>query len=141
MNQEIDERKADIDNWIKEYDKIHPSDKIRPSSPLTEQEKKNEIINTVKTRYINRLNLLKEGSKKLKREYKAASIELDAELWSLLSNNKDTIFDIKDWEVYRRATEISKEIPTEKVAKSVTMAWNYPFLHPGEMIPGLQPPE
>jgi hypothetical protein len=56
---------------------------------------------------------LKEGAKKLKREYKAASIKLDAELWSLLSNNKDTIFDIKDWEVYRRATEISKEIPTK----------------------------
>jgi chromosome condensin MukBEF complex kleisin-like MukF subunit len=62
---------------------------------------------------------LKEGAKKLKREYKAASIKLDAELWSLLSNNKDTIFDIKDWEVYRRATEISKEIPTEIVDKSL----------------------
>jgi hypothetical protein len=62
---------------------------------------------------------LKEGAKKLKREYNATSIKSDAELWSLLSNNKDAIFDIKDWEVYRRATEISKEIPTEKVDKSL----------------------
>jgi hypothetical protein len=132
MKQEIDERMADFDDKIREKPLWLPTEEEK-------QYKKNEIIDTVKKGYINPLTFLEENSKKLKREYKAASIELDAELWSLLSNNKDTIFNIKDWEVYRRATEISKEIPTEKVAKSVTMAWNYPFRRPGEMIPGLRP--
>jgi hypothetical protein len=61
--------------------------------------------------------MMKDNISVLKREYKSAFESLDAELWSILKTEEDTIFKIRDWDVYRRATEISKEIPTPKLRK------------------------
>jgi len=38
-------------------------------------------------------------------------------LWAIIRAEENTIFGIKNWEVYRRATEVSKEIPTSKSQK------------------------
>jgi KAP family P-loop domain len=65
-----------------------------------------------------------EASKTLRKEYKTAVVKLDKELWALLRNEKDTIFNIPNWEIYRRATEISKEIPTQTVREEMTIRYD-----------------
>jgi KAP family P-loop domain/Pentapeptide repeats (8 copies) len=44
-------------------------------------------------------------------ERKIFTFESDNELWPFLKKNKDIIFNIKEWKVYRRAVESMKEIP------------------------------
>ncbi len=52
------------------------------------------------------------------REYKTAFTKVDTQLWWLLKEEEETIFKIQNWEIYRRATEISKDIPTLQVRKN-----------------------
>jgi Cdc6-like AAA superfamily ATPase len=66
---------------------------------------------------------LSESLKKLRRQYKDAYSEIDADLWRLMRKEKGTIFEVQNWEIYRRATEISKEIPTQEVRKSLKTDW------------------
>jgi hypothetical protein len=43
-------------------------------------------------------------------------LEMDPQLWKLLSEQGRIIFSIKKWDVYRRAVEFSKDIPTSTEA-------------------------
>jgi hypothetical protein len=63
------------------------------------------------------ITLLKETARILRREYKSLLEEFDTELWAILRTEENRIFAIKDWEIYRRATEISNEIPTSRNRK------------------------
>jgi hypothetical protein len=38
-----------------------------------------------------------------------------SKMWDFLRDNRETIFEIEDWEIYRRATESVKEIPMPKL--------------------------
>jgi tetratricopeptide (TPR) repeat protein len=39
--------------------------------------------------------------------------EINSELWNIIKDEKDTIFKIEDWEIYRRAVRSVKKSPTE----------------------------
>lgn len=51
-------------------------------------------------------------------EYEIILTETDSTIWNILRKEKDTIFGIKNWEIYRRAAELVKDIPHVE-AKSV----------------------
>jgi uncharacterized protein YjbI with pentapeptide repeats len=44
-------------------------------------------------------------------EYEIILSQTQPSIWNLLTKEEDTIFGIKDWEIYRRAVELVKEIP------------------------------
>jgi KAP family P-loop domain len=120
--QEIEEKiKKEIDQR-KSYDEQRLAEETRKlvavgsleRQDMIDRQKRIEV--EVRKDYEDSL-MMKDNISVLKREYKSAFESLDAELWSILKTEEDTIFKIRDWDVYRRATEISKEIPTPKLRK------------------------
>jgi uncharacterized protein YjbI with pentapeptide repeats len=53
-------------------------------------------------------------------DYEKILFELDSELWRFLSRQTDTVFEIRDWEIYRRAAELIKDIPTAVVEPTIS---------------------
>jgi hypothetical protein len=81
---------------------------------MSDSERKKEI----KTRLNNNENPPDDNEKVL--------FEMDSNLWTFLSLEKDTIFKIQNWEIYRRAAEVVKEDPrlaAPKVTSSDTPSW------------------
>jgi hypothetical protein len=65
-------------------------------------------------KYRERINKLREMSvrkddeKNVNRELEKRLLDIEPNLWSFLGNSKEIIFQIKNWEIYRRAAESTK---------------------------------
>jgi pentapeptide repeat protein len=49
--------------------------------------------------------------------------EIDDDLWLLLKSEENTIYGIKNWELYRRAVELVKDIPSVETKAEVKPGW------------------
>jgi hypothetical protein len=116
LKKEIDERKSNIEQRIRAFDDNSIIQVGATSKDALEIQLKNTEAE-VREKHGKDFFTIRDSVHILKREYKSALEALDAELWSILKTEEDTIFKIRDWEVYRRATEISKEIPRPPIRK------------------------
>jgi hypothetical protein len=76
----------------------------------------------------NRLREIKsrqDDPKNANREFEKRLIDIEPGLWGFLSNSKEIIFSIKNWDIYRRAAEAVKEIPhvESSTPKPTTPSW------------------
>jgi hypothetical protein len=66
-----------------------------------------------------------DDPKNANREFEKRLIDIEPGLWGFLSNSKEIIFSIKNWDIYRRAAEAVKEIPhvESSTPKPTTPSW------------------
>lgn len=68
-------------------------------------------------------------------EYEKLLFDTDNELWTILGSLGDTIFKINNWEIYRRAAELVKDIPI-LVSEISRPSWKYKWVTPPSWVPG-----
>ena len=65
-----------------------------------------KYLNEIKEIYLRQLNLLKSVSGRIREQYKPVLLETDVQLWLLLNRERETVFRIEDWEIYRRVAGV-----------------------------------
>ncbi len=108
--QKIDKEITQLEEQLKKKNEREVSKEIRQAGSL-EYEENTDALRSQLERLNEMRKKAREVNYSLSEDLKKILVEND-ELWVFLENEKDTLFSIKDWEIYRRAAEAVKEIPT-----------------------------
>jgi predicted KAP-like P-loop ATPase len=98
--------------WNKFYSYISSSDKFRTELRRYIEMPEEERAKALVTRKNDNSKPFKEYERKL------FTFESDYELWNFLDIHKNLIFQIKDWKIYQRAVESTKETLTDSQSPS-----------------------
>jgi hypothetical protein len=103
--------------WLNFYHEITSSGDDEFRNALKEYADMNYRDRLLKLR---ELKSKQQDEKNANREFEKRLLDIEPELWKFLDNAKEIIFEIKNWEIYRRAAESTKsDLTAPTVSESV----------------------